>query len=209
MTKDLWSLGCILWELYSGNMLFETHNSAEHLAPRDDPSDDMTKWSLYFKYIYIHQWEDSINYYIYNYICTHTYTLYIYTLYIYIYVYYISYFVFFSLCCPNLSLVLLGASKFINGHNLSHSPVIWLKSYPTQLLGMSSTHQIQIWCHVMLGETARWMSQLIVFHTNRSSLCWLWRRDRTLESWLVREINGNHPLLWHYFRLVHINGDNI
>lgn len=29
---DLWSLGCILWELYSGNMLFETHNSAEHLA---------------------------------------------------------------------------------------------------------------------------------------------------------------------------------
>eukprot|EP00435_Cladocopium_sp_Y103_P038279 s1245_g10.t1 len=29
---DLWSLGCILWELYSGNMLFETHNSPEHLA---------------------------------------------------------------------------------------------------------------------------------------------------------------------------------
>ena len=30
--QDLWSLGCILWELYSGNMLFETHNSVEHLA---------------------------------------------------------------------------------------------------------------------------------------------------------------------------------
>ena len=29
---DLWSLGCILWESYRGNMLFETHNSAEHLA---------------------------------------------------------------------------------------------------------------------------------------------------------------------------------
>lgn len=29
---DLWSLGCILWELYSGSMLFETHNSEEHLA---------------------------------------------------------------------------------------------------------------------------------------------------------------------------------
>ena len=139
---------------------------------------------------------------------THIYIIYIYTIYINICILYII-FCFFSLCCPNLSLVLLGASKFINGHNLSHSPVIWLKSYPTQLLGMSSTHQIQIWCHVMLGETARWMSQLIVFHTNRSSLCWLWRRDRTLESWLVREINGNHPLLWHYFRLVHINGDNI
>jgi len=25
-------LGCILWELYSGSMLFETHNSPEHLA---------------------------------------------------------------------------------------------------------------------------------------------------------------------------------
>ena len=31
-SEDLWSLGCILWELYSGSMLFETHNSPEHLA---------------------------------------------------------------------------------------------------------------------------------------------------------------------------------
>ena len=29
---DLWSLGCILFELYSGNMLFQTHSSPEHLA---------------------------------------------------------------------------------------------------------------------------------------------------------------------------------
>ena len=28
---DVWSLGCILVELYSGSLLFQTHDNAEHL----------------------------------------------------------------------------------------------------------------------------------------------------------------------------------
>merc|ERR1712037_690242 len=30
--SDLWSTGCILMELYSGELLFRTHESVEHLA---------------------------------------------------------------------------------------------------------------------------------------------------------------------------------
>merc|ERR1719410_2802653 len=30
--SDLWSIGCILMELYSGDQLFETHEELEHLA---------------------------------------------------------------------------------------------------------------------------------------------------------------------------------
>eukprot|EP01016_Furgasonia_blochmanni_P056559 TRINITY_DN9668_c0_g1_i1.p1 TRINITY_DN9668_c0_g1~~TRINITY_DN9668_c0_g1_i1.p1 ORF type:complete len:183 (-),score=18.37 TRINITY_DN9668_c0_g1_i1:205-753(-) len=31
-SSDLWSIGCILLELYSGDLFFETHDSYEHLA---------------------------------------------------------------------------------------------------------------------------------------------------------------------------------
>merc|ERR1712203_672868 len=30
--SDLWSVGCILMELYTGELLFRTHESLEHLA---------------------------------------------------------------------------------------------------------------------------------------------------------------------------------
>merc|ERR1712151_1186001 len=30
--SDLWSVGCILMELYTGQLLFRTHESLEHLA---------------------------------------------------------------------------------------------------------------------------------------------------------------------------------
>lgn len=29
---DVWSIGCILYELYVGNTLFQTHDNREHLA---------------------------------------------------------------------------------------------------------------------------------------------------------------------------------
>ncbi|KFG33053.1 putative cell-cycle-associated protein kinase CLK, partial [Toxoplasma gondii GAB2-2007-GAL-DOM2] len=32
MSSDVWSLGCILMELYTGNLLFRTHEHLEHLA---------------------------------------------------------------------------------------------------------------------------------------------------------------------------------
>lgn len=32
MSSDVWSLGCILVELYTGNLLFRTHEHLEHLA---------------------------------------------------------------------------------------------------------------------------------------------------------------------------------
>ena len=30
--SDMWSIGCILVELYSGSLLFPTHDEVEHLA---------------------------------------------------------------------------------------------------------------------------------------------------------------------------------
>lgn len=32
MANDMWSLGCILMELYTGDVLFRTHEHLEHLA---------------------------------------------------------------------------------------------------------------------------------------------------------------------------------
>lgn len=32
MASDMWSLGCILMELYTGDVLFRTHEHLEHLA---------------------------------------------------------------------------------------------------------------------------------------------------------------------------------
>ncbi|KAL8432164.1 hypothetical protein ACSSS7_004776 [Eimeria intestinalis] len=32
MASDMWSLGCILMELYTGDVLFRTHEHMEHLA---------------------------------------------------------------------------------------------------------------------------------------------------------------------------------
>ena len=29
--SDLWSIACVIIELYSGNLLFDTHNTHEHL----------------------------------------------------------------------------------------------------------------------------------------------------------------------------------
>jgi len=34
-SSDVWSIGCILLELYSGNLFFETHETNEHLAMID------------------------------------------------------------------------------------------------------------------------------------------------------------------------------
>lgn len=32
MSSDVWSFGCILMELYTGNVLFRTHEHNEHLS---------------------------------------------------------------------------------------------------------------------------------------------------------------------------------
>lgn len=32
MKSDIWSMACILSELYTGELLFETHENVEHLA---------------------------------------------------------------------------------------------------------------------------------------------------------------------------------
>ena len=42
--SDLWSIGCILVELYSGDLLFPTHESYEHLAMIEKISGHTPYW---------------------------------------------------------------------------------------------------------------------------------------------------------------------
>lgn len=44
MTSDMWSVGCILIELYTGEMLFPTHDNYEHLAMMEKLLGVMPLW---------------------------------------------------------------------------------------------------------------------------------------------------------------------
>lgn len=44
--SDIWSAGCILYELYTGDMLFPTHDSIEHLALISKLIDHFPKWMI-------------------------------------------------------------------------------------------------------------------------------------------------------------------
>jgi len=42
--SDVWSIGCIIMELYSGELFFPTHENYEHLAMIEKTSGMIPKW---------------------------------------------------------------------------------------------------------------------------------------------------------------------
>jgi len=43
-TSDIWSLACILVELYTGELFFDTHENLEHLAMIEKQCGPLPKW---------------------------------------------------------------------------------------------------------------------------------------------------------------------
>jgi len=44
--SDVWSIGCILYELYSGRFLFPTHEDYEHIAMIEKLCGRVNKWMI-------------------------------------------------------------------------------------------------------------------------------------------------------------------
>ena len=44
--SDVWSIGCILMELYTGELFFPTHNSIEHLMMIQKACGKLPKWMM-------------------------------------------------------------------------------------------------------------------------------------------------------------------
>lgn len=42
--SDIWSVGCILMELYNGSLLFPTHDEVEHIAMIEKTAGNIPKW---------------------------------------------------------------------------------------------------------------------------------------------------------------------
>lgn len=113
--------------------------------------------------------------------------------------------------CDHISFSpILKLSFFLYLPIISHPP--FGDSVPRCIHQSVSMHRSQVWglcsCamvpkHPMRSAEASWRNLGRMRMRSENS------KHINVTGIMVREINGNHPLLWHYFRLVHINGDNI
>jgi hypothetical protein len=44
MKSDIWSMACILAELYTGEMFFSTHHNTEHIALMEKACGPFPRW---------------------------------------------------------------------------------------------------------------------------------------------------------------------